>query len=156
VGAYSRTRLDPIESERGFARERKGREIYSEYREGGGPRIHMSDDDDDDEDDSSLFKIDAVPKGRGQRAGFRARRLFLFITPFSAGRPRLNHCASPYRTRVLGDACFTAAAVRRCSPCSSSSSLTTGNKVSNIPFDRAPSRGRCPRGKSGKTLSLWL
>jgi len=94
-----------------------------------------------DYDDSSLRRSTRSRRARVATVRFRARKLFLFIAPFSAGRLRLNHCASPYwmgRTRCMVYS-HRHSERRLVLPLKiRPSSLTAVNKVSNIPFDRTP------------------
>lgn len=154
--AYSRTtwsnREDPRErkkEENLFRRNIENRHVSAFSPS---PPPHMSNDDDDD---SSLRRSTRSLR----RAGFRARKLFLFIAPFSAGRLRLNHCASLYwmgRTRcMVYSRRRHSVSAGRSSYAFRPSSLTAVNKVSNIPFDRTPiaPEEEEPLGeKSGKTL----
>lgn len=92
-----------------------------------------------------------IRRARAAVTRFRARKLFLFIAPFSAGRPRLNHCAFPYwmgwaRCMVYSRPPLPPFPIKNAGllllllplRVLRPSSLTTVNKVSNIPFDRTP------------------
>lgn len=101
IGARILGRLGPIENGRGSTRMQWQENLFRRNIEGRPaiPRTHMS-----DYDDSSLRRSTQSRRARVATIGFRARKLFLFIAPFSAGRLRLNHCASPYwmgRTRCM-------------------------------------------------------
>lgn len=113
-----------------------------------------------DYDDSSLRRSTRSRRAWVATIGFRARKLFLFIAPFSAGQLRLNHCASPYwmgRTRcMVYSRRHSRSAEARPTLELRPSSLTAVNKVSNIPFDRTPmAPGEEAREKSPEKLFFF-